>query len=706
MELPPPGFLARIGEAVGLRGPAGSAHYDALSGDAPPSVARDWVFVLEQMSRGAGLRACRIDGMGGHVLDALGPRRALATWHPEHGWVGLVTDGRARPRLIRGHARDEVIDRASFERRFGDVLDSPGCWIQIEPSLADASRGAGARPKPAARLLSLLRADRSDIATVVVYAVFAGLMTLATPIAVQQLVNSVAFGGLVQPVVVLAILLMAGLGFGALISALQAVAVELIQRRIFVRACADLADRLPRVDAGAVEGGFGPELVNRFFDLVTVQKTGASLLLAGTSLVLQTLVGLTILSFYHPLMLGFSVFLILAIAFVMGVLGRGATGTAIAESSAKYKLAAWMEELAREPGPFKTRSGRRWAAQRADDLAVSWIEARRQHFRIVLRQVVGSLVLQVVAGTAVLGIGGMLVVNGQLTLGQLVASEIIVAIVVAAVARLGKLLESYYDLLAAIDKFGTLLDLPLERIDGDAPSEGGGAAAIELREVVIDGPPGATATPRLSTRVAPGDRVALRGGNAAVRGELLRAIVGLSAPARGSIHYDGDELDALYLEALRESVMVVGEPELHTGTILDNLRVARPGAPRAAIDEALERVGLAEMIDSLPQGVRTRIEPSGWPLDAGAQRQLMLARAVLASPRVLCVDDALVHLDAESRIRALEVLTDPAAPWTLFLSSHEPTDLAACTHVFDLDTGELRASVNVVPDDTPRSVTG
>jgi len=157
------------------------------------------------------------------------------------------------------------------------------------------------------------------------------------------------------------------------------------------------------------------------------------------------------------------VLLIVCIAIVVGVLGRGAIASAIGESSAKYELGDWMEQIVRHPDAFSDRDGRVHAARQADALATKWIVARKRHFRIILRQVAAAVGLQVLASAAVLGLGGMLVVQGQLTLGQLVASELIVASVVAAFARLGKMLESAYDLLAATDKVGVLLDLPLEQ---------------------------------------------------------------------------------------------------------------------------------------------------------------------------------------------------------------------------------------------------
>lgn len=474
---PPVGLLMRVASAIDTTFIARPVERVATVLAANEGVDEPWSLTVAARCRAAGLRTRTVEAHPRELATLLGRRAAVAWFDPVSGWAAVVRDRADRLKVIRPHEPDRRVSPLDLELEAGLASNEPATLVVVEPTLEAAVDRSGGMT-PARRLAALLSADRADLVTVLIYAVFVGLLTLATPIAVQQLVNSVALGGLVQPVVVLAFLLLLGLAFAGLLTVLQTVAVELIQRRIFVRACADLAHRLPRVAPDAFGDRHAPEVVNRFFDLAQIQKSGATLLMGGTSLILQTVAGLTILSFYHPLMLGFSVLLILSIAFVVGVLGRGATRSAIAESSAKYELGAWMEQIVLTPEVFRSRAGRAHAGRTADALAAAWIDARKRHFRIVLRQVGASVGLQVGASTAVLALGGFLVVAGQLTLGQLVASELIVAAVVAAFARLGKLLESAYDLLAAVDKVGVLLDLPLEEIEGDGnePADAGRAS--------------------------------------------------------------------------------------------------------------------------------------------------------------------------------------------------------------------------------------
>ena len=263
--------------------------------------------------------------------------------------------------------------------------------------------------------------------------------------------------------------------------ALIAYVVEIIQRRLFIRVVEDLAYRLPSVDPVAMESKYGPRAVNRFFDIVTVQKVVSTLLVDGVSLIIQTAIGMFILAFYHPFLLGYDVVLLILFAVVVFGLGRGAVKTAIKESKAKYHVAYWLEELTRLPTAFKLHSGPQFAMGRADQLAIEWLDARRKHFRVVIRQMIFALGLQAIASTVLLGLGGWLVITGELTLGQLVAAELIVMMIVGSFTKLGKHLESFYDLLASVDKLGALFDLPIEPHDDMFHLAKGTPAAVTLR---------------------------------------------------------------------------------------------------------------------------------------------------------------------------------------------------------------------------------
>ncbi|MCG8409034.1 MAG: ABC transporter ATP-binding protein/permease [Phycisphaerales bacterium] len=527
---------------------------------------------------------------------------------------------------------------------------------------------------PIRRLLRLLSPERRDIIIVIAFAIGVGVLTLATPVAVQALVNIVSFGGMTQPLLVLALLLLAFLTLAGTIRAFKAYVVEMLQRRLFVRVVTDLGYRLPRVHVESFDRNHGPELVNRFFDVLTVQKVGATLLLDGVAVVLQTIIGLLILAFYHPFLLAFDVVLVAGIAFVLFVMGRGAIRTAIVESKAKYAVAASLEEIVRNPLSFKQVGGPQLARHRADGLAVSYVEARRLHYRVVFRQIVSSLALQALAATALLTLGGWLVINGQLTLGQLVASELIVSIVLASFAKLGQKLESFYDLLAAVDKLGQLLDLPLERDGGEQLNVSSSGSELRLFDVGFAYSGQRFVLRDFNMAVRPGERIHIVGGHGSGKSTLTELLYGMRVPTAGRIELDGVDLREISLSSLRRQVAIVKGVEMIDGTIEENVSMGRPEVSGADVRAALATIGMLEEVRELPDGMATVLNSSGAPLSSGQALRLMLARAIAGKPRLLVLDDVLDDLDIDARREALRALVHPDHGWTLIIMNrHDDT---------------------------------
>ena len=444
-------------------------------------------------------------------------------WRRNQGPIVLV----GKDEMAEGEL-DECLGVSATELSEASIqAPVPGKWLVVEHAeRIDSQQNPRFAARPILRLYQLLRPEWDDIWVILLFAFFAGILSLSTPIAVEALVNTVAFGRLLQPVVILAGLLFGFLAFLGIMQAMQTYVAEVIQRRLFARVSADLSHRLPNIDINRLDGAYGPELANRFLDIVTLQKVVAQLLLDGVNLVLATLVGMTVLAFYHPWLLGFDILLLGLVSTGLVLLGRGAIRTGIDESKYKYKLLAWFEDLTRCGTAFKPAGGAEFAADRANLLTTEYLSRRQSHFKVLFRQIVFVLSLQAVAGTVLLGGGGWLVIQGQLSLGQLVAAELIVSTILASLAKVGKHLEGFYDLIAAVDKLGVLFDLPTERKDGVMVlvSDGRGLA-VSIRDLRVRNARGSLAK-GLSLELQPGDRVALLGSSGSGKSALCQLLYG------------------------------------------------------------------------------------------------------------------------------------------------------------------------------------
>jgi ABC-type bacteriocin/lantibiotic exporter with double-glycine peptidase domain len=608
----------------------------------------------------------------------------------------------ARGRKIRLASLDaEPLERWVTQRQLRrlfheDTATSRVGWVIGQAALGCQSPGAPSSHQshetplsPLARLVGFLRPEKKDLWVVLVFSLVVGVLALASPVAVEALVNTVAFGKYMQPVVILALMLFTFLAFAAAIRALITFVVEILQRRLFIRVVEDLAYRLPRVEQREFDKEYGPETVNRFFDIVTVQKSASALLLDGISIVLQTVVGMTVLAFYHPFLLGFDVLLLALIAFIVFALGRGAVKTAIQESRAKYAVAEWLEELARHTTAFKLHSGSQFGLERADQLAVNWLDARRQHFRVVMRQILFALGLQAVGATILLGLGGWLVIMGELTLGQLVAAELIVMMIVGSFAKLGKHMESFYDLLAAIEKLGHLFDLKTEPHDKVFHLGRSGPAAVALEQVQYSYDR-KIALREISLEVSSGESVALTGGSGSGKSTLIELLCGLRPPSSGHIELDGIDIREIRPDSLREHLALARGIDVFHATIDENVHLNRPNIQANDVRDALQMVGLLDEVLRLPDGLNTMLQTGGAPLSSTQALRLMLARALVGRPRLLLIDGTLDGLSDQVATDVLARLTRRRTPWTLIVSTGRQSVMEACDRVIWLDAGRIQ----------------
>lgn len=670
----------------------------AIPGDDAASWARRLVEVGESMDLRVQSLQCTLSDALAFVRQGIPVATGIEQPDRSLRWVLLCGARGRRVRLqdLEAGESDQWVSLRRLRQQLGvEASGDLRQWVVGQAALAgepasDRTHGHGDSHSlsPFARLWGLILPERKDLWVILVFSIIDGVLLLATPIAVEALVNTVAFGRYLQPIIVLAILLFTFLAFAAALRGLLSYVVEILQRRLFVRLVADLSYRLPRVRGTAFDGVYAPELVNRFFEIAAVQKIASSLLLDAVAIVLQTFVGMAVLAFYHPFLLGFDLVLLMLIAFITFGLGRGAVKTAIKESRTKYAVGEWLEELVRHPTAFKLHSGHQFALDRSDRLTVEYLDARKKHYRIVLRQLLFALGLQALVATSLLGLGGWLVIQGQLTLGQLVAAELIVTAIVGSFAKMGKHLESFYDLLASVDKLGHLLDLPTERHDKLFHLRTGVPAQVAVRQVSYsyhgrEGH-GHEALHDVSFEVKPGKCVALTGPSGGGKSTLIDLLSGVRQPAAGHVELDGIDLRELRADSLREHLAVARSIEIFHGTIDENVHLNRPRTSAQDVREALVSVGLVDEILKLPDGLNTMLQTNGAPLSATQALRLMLARAIVDRPRLLLIDGTLDALPDEMLRTLLANLVGQDRPWTVLIATGRQIVIDRCDDVVTL----------------------
>lgn len=544
---------------------------------------------------------------------------------------------------------------------------------------------------PLKRLKYLLLPEKKDLWVIVIYGICSGLFGLIVPIAVQTLVNTIAFGSLLQPIFVLTFLVLFILGISCFIRGMQVYLMEIVQQRIFARTSLILSERIPTFEIEAFEENRGTELINRFFDVLTVQKSTALIVMDGLSLLLQTLVGMMLLAFYHPILLAFDMFLVALICIVLFLLGRGAISSSIFESQKKYQVAGWLEELARIPLVFKHPKSSRLVNKYSDELTMGYLKGRKAHFKILMHQIIGALSLQVLASSMLLGLGGWLVIKRQLTLGQLVAAELVVSSVVNSIGKFGKYLESYYDLAAAADKIGYLLDIPTEKRDPiqiSDPILTPHSKILTVENLHYSYPGRDLLLSGIHLSVSRGEKVAILGKRGEGKSTFCELVYGLRVPSKGSIEYCGIQIQDLPRSLLRSNLSLLRRIELFDGTILDNLKIHSTDKGLGEVYQALEVLGILKEIKELPKGLNTLITGEKSPLSAAQAKLVVLARALLAQPELLILDGFLDDLDDQSREIVLQTLL-PRKDLTMVLTTGSRSITQGFEKLLILDSGKL-----------------
>ena len=683
-------LLARLAALLGreLEASRAVAAMDLVDSDDP----------LELACAGAAAIGVRVEPRRLAVSDAVwiaGDMLPVVAWSAsQQRWLAFTGHGFFSARCWSSAEPDSearTMSRAALRAALGGE-ERADMGLVLAERLHEHAHGAhGAEHhhmSPIRRRVSLMRPERKELWTITVFSAITGLLYLALPLAINGFVSNLSFGArsgpFLQALVAIAVVLFVCLTVAGALRAIQHVVSEVIQRRIFVRLASDLSHRLPAMDLDALRGVHAPELVNRFLDVVTVQKSASMLLLTGINLVLNAAIGMTVLAFYHPFLLAFALLLLAAIAGIVFVFGRGAVPTSIRESVRKYQVVDWFEELARHPRMFKGPGGFELARDRADDLVRGYLEARGQHFRVLLRQISGLLALEVAAGTLLLGVGGWLVLNQQLTLGQLVAAEIIVSAIVASIAKLGKQFEAWYDAVAAVDKLGYLIDIPLDRVGGERVRVEG-AMSVRALDLGYQREGSARAFGGVRLDLVAGDRVAVVGSRGSGTSTLLEVIAGFRDASEGSVEVNGQDVRAWDLASLHASAMLLREGDLIAGTVADNLRLGLRGVTIAQMQEAIDLVGLGEVVRSMPEGLETRLVTGGLPLAGRRRIRLLVARALVARPKLLLVDELLDGLDDATTDELLSVLVAAQRPWTLLVATRDPGVAERVGRRIDLD---------------------
>lgn len=517
---------------------------------------------------------------------------------------------------------------------------------------------------------AILRPEASFYWLAVVYGVGVSLLSLATPISVQMLVNTVANTALTAPLVVLSLTLFGLLILFGLLYALRIHLMELFRRRFYARMVAEISLIAVYAQDPFFSDRKSSALFNRYFDVVNVQKALPVLFIGGFSVVLQVAVGFVLVSLYHPLFLVFTLVMSALIWVIWLIWGAKAIRTGIDLSHAKHETANWLETVGGSNGFFKSERRVDYALDRTDEYTHAYLEQHKRHFRQHFAQTLAFLLLYAAASAALLGLGGWLVIQGQLTLGQLVAAELVLSVAFFGVAQLGTYLTYFYDLCAAVEEISLFYDVEQEQPTSQDPVD------LSDHTLVFTGVKAKARSDEITfnLEIPSGAIIMAVARHHGIQRLFTNLLKMHRRPDSGFLTIGGTDFRDIEGYNLRKDVHVLERATFVGMTIREYLALSCPDTANQRMVKALETVGLIDTMSKLEKGLDTPIAYTGYPLSAVEVQQLKLANALLEQPRILVLSPLFDLVSERHLAAAIRELREQAYSTVIYFSNRE-TDL-------------------------------
>ncbi|WP_197474569.1 peptidase domain-containing ABC transporter [Tenacibaculum ovolyticum] len=543
---------------------------------------------------------------------------------------------------------------------------------------------------PWQRFLGLLSLEKKDVLQISYYAIFEGIVALSLPLGIQAIINLLQGAEISASWIVLVILVTAGVAFSGVLKLMQIRIIETIQQRIFTRASLELSYRFPKIKMSELRNYYPPELANRFFDTLTIQKGISKILIDVPSALLQIIFALLLLSFYHPFFILFGVLLLVLIFVVFKYTAKIGLETSLKESKNKYKVAHWLQEIARTIISFKLSGKTKLAVDKSDILVNDYLDSRENHFKILIIQYIQMISFKVIITAGLLLMGGFLVLNQKMNIGQFVAAEIIILLVIASVEKLILGLESFYDVLTSIEKLGQVIDKPIENQKGNNINITN-SFKVELQNVSYyvsnrNNP----ILSDISFEIAAKDRILIQGESGSGKSSLAQLISGLVEPTSGGIFINDLSLSSLYLNNYRANLgLSLSEETPFKGTIRENVTFGDTTITDDGIYQIFNTVGLTEFLKHQPNGLDTYLKPEGKHIGYTISKKIILARAIIRKPKLLILEDPLDQLDKKEAKSIIDFITKPSQPWSLIIISSNDNWKEKCNKQITLKKGAI-----------------
>jgi ATP-binding cassette subfamily B protein len=512
------------------------------------------------------------------------------------------------------------------------------------------------------KFFKIIKLEKKEVTAIYFYAILSGLIQLSLPLGIQTIINfsqaAAGIGQLPVSIILLIVLVLLGILVSGIVQVNQMKIVEKIEQSIFTRFSLDFAHKIPKIETSELNNNHLPELMNRFFEVINLQKGLSKILLDIPLAVIQIIFGLVLLSFYNSSFIVLGLLLILLLFFIFKYTTKKGLIAAYNESENKYEVASWLEEIARSYKTFKISSQNNFHLKKTDDLVKEYLVSKTKHFEILKFQYWSLIVFKLLISAMMLILGAVLLIKQELNIGQFIAAEIVILLILSAVEKLILNLEIGYNILTGVKKLNVINDKKAEVQGKTSFVSNGNGIGIEVKNLNFKFDQGRYLLENLNFTIQPGAKICVMGDGGSGKSILLELIGGNLKNFEGVININDVPINNINQNEYRKNIGIFyNEQDIFDGTIYDNICMGNESINPTEIMQLAQMLDIKDYISQLPQGLYTILQPTGKGLSTIIAKKILLLRAIVNHPELLILDEPFELAGAESSKKIATYLT-------------------------------------------------
>jgi ABC-type bacteriocin/lantibiotic exporter with double-glycine peptidase domain len=540
------------------------------------------------------------------------------------------------------------------------------------------------------KLLALLHHERDEINSIYFYAILSGLIQLSVPLGIQSIIGFVMGAQMVTSIYVLIFFVVIGVFLVGMCQINQMKIIEKIQQRIYTRYAFRFSEVIPQFDILKSDSVYLPEHVNKFFDVLNVQKGISKILLDIPLASIQIILGIVLLALYHPIFIFFGFMFLAILILILKYTSNKGIHTSMIESKYKYETVSWLQDMARIIKSFKFSQGSGLNLYKTDKNVMGYLKARTEHFGVLLVQYRTLVAFKVIISFAMLGIGTYLLVNQSLNIGEFIAAEIVILMLISATEKLIGNLENIYDVVTGLEKLHSVLETPIEKNGSIELKEDTEGIKIDLVNFGMKYHAQDSLFEEANFSISKNKLIGIVGKEGTGKTSLLKILSAGYSQYHGTILMNQIPLVNYNLESFRKKVGIYIYPmEIFKGTLFENVSLNRTGIEEQDILKLIKEIGFDEFMIQFSDGFDTRIDASGKKLATNITKKILLLRALINQPKLILLDEPLAGLSEYAKEKLWTYLKKVKSHTTIIISTNDKSTLKNCDELINISNHKI-----------------